>query len=739
MSFMTISDQFTENIYEFGPFRLIPNEHRIYRLDEQVWLPPKEFDLLLLLVKNQGQIMPREALIKALWPNTIVEEANLNVHISALRKMLAGGQSDSHYIETLPRLGYRFIAPVSAQVIENAEPARQPEIIPVKPMLAEELKITGKPIYYRWAQHSLPLWLIAIALFGLVGIWLFKGKLWSIPKTSSDAANAATNIIPLTSYPGQEMQAAFSPDGNQIAFVWRGNKENNSNIYVRLVEGGNRIQITHNSGDNENPVWSPDGRSLAFYRSTSAGDGIFLTTALGGVERKLLNVWANRFSFGSHTWLHWSPDGKWLVISDKEASAEPFSLFLVNAETGEKQRLTTPPNSAIGDFSPAFSPDGKTIAFVRLVSAVVGEVQLVPVEGGNSKQLTFDGAGAGTVTWGKNGQELIFSSRYGGSSRLYRIGLEGGSPEWIEASGNNAQYPAYNSIGNRLEWTQSSDNSDIYRVNLTDNRTIAAPLALATSTTMEDSPRYAPDGKRIVFVSQRSGKDELWVTDSEGETPIQITSFRGPLGGSPAWSPDGKSIAFDARPDGNADIFIVSNDGGQPRRLTNDALEDVVPGWSRDGRWVYFSSNRSGSLQLWKSSVDGEKTVQVTKDGGFNPFESLDGQWLYFTKDRGSAAIWRMSVNGGAETLVLDFQQKNYSRMWTITDNGIYFVSTDTQGRTLINHFSFETYLTKPVAQINELLRKGIAGLSISADKKYLLLPLITQRSSDIMMIENFH
>ena len=87
---------------------------------------------------------------------------------------------------------------------------------------------------------------------------------------------------------------------------------------------------------------------------------------------------------------------------------------------------------------------------------------------------------------------------------------------------------------------------------------------------------------------------------------------------------------------------------------------------------------------------------------------------------------------------MLDFQQKNYSRMWTITDNGIYFVSTDPQGRTLINHFSFETHSTKPVAQINELLRKGIAGLSISVDKKYLLLPLITQRSSDIMMIENF-
>ena len=255
---------------------------------------------------------------------------------------------------------------------------------------------------------------------------------------------------------------------------------------------------------------------------------------------------------------------------------------------------------------------------------------------------------------------------------------------------------------------------------------------------METSPRYAPDGKRIAFVSNRSGNDEIWLADGEGENPIRLTSFRGPLGGSPTWSPDGKFLAFDARPDGNADLFIISCEGGQPRRLTTDAAEDIVPAWSGDGQWIYFSSNRSGSLQLWKTSVDGKQTVQVTKDGGFDPFASPDGQWIYFTKDRGSAAIWRIPVKGGTETLVLDFQQKNYSRMWTVTDDGIYFVIPDAQGRTLINHFDFATQTTKPVAQLNELLRKGVSGLSMSVDKKFLLLPLIAQRSSDLMMIENY-
>src|SRR5919109_3964240 len=98
--------------YEFGPFRLDPGERRLYRGSEIILLPPKEFDLLLLLVRSSGKLMDRESLIKALWPKTVVEEANLNVHISALRKTLGETPDEYRYIETLPRLGYRFIMPV---------------------------------------------------------------------------------------------------------------------------------------------------------------------------------------------------------------------------------------------------------------------------------------------------------------------------------------------------------------------------------------------------------------------------------------------------------------------------------------------------------------------------------------------------------------------------------------------------------------------------------------------------
>ena len=314
------------------------------------------------------------------------EEANLNVHISALRKVLAEGSEGQQYIETLPRLGYRFIAPVV--VLNEPEPSPQISLSSTNDVagksvsdvlietaltsqpdsqletgledrretpsetsqaMGQEIKKMERRSQYRLA--GLPLWLLAVVSIGLIAFLSFK--LPGLPPTDSAGATPM-NVVPLTTYPENESQAAFSPDGNQIAFVWTGEKEGNTDVYVRLVEGGNWVRVTTNPGDDVNPAWSPNGRTLAFYRSSTDGDGVYLVPALGGAERKLTDAWANRFGFGSHTWLHWSPEGKWLVLSDKTSATDPFSLFLVSSSTGERRRLTSPPTSIIGDCSPAF-------------------------------------------------------------------------------------------------------------------------------------------------------------------------------------------------------------------------------------------------------------------------------------------------------------------------------------------------------------------------------------------------
>lgn len=734
----------TKQLFEFGSFRLVPRERRLYRGGESVALPPKEFDLLLLLVSNAGQPLGRENLIKSIWPNTVVEEANLNVHVSALRKILSDSSGEQNYIETLPRLGYRFVAPVTilsepepSPIIEHAR--SEPEAAlgnPVTPAALHpaQLAKAAKPAHWR---PQMALWLLALLAVVAWAFFFFRPP-GAMPTNSAGAT--PINVIPLTSYAGNERQAAFSPDGNQLAFVWTGEKADNSDIYVRMVEGGNYVRITEHPGDDLNPVWSPTGRTLAFYRSAPEGDGIYLTPALGGAERKLTGAWANRFGFGVHTWLHWSPDEKWLVLSDKESATEPFSLFLVAPTTGERRRLTTPPASMIGDCSPAFSPDGRQIAFVRVTGAFLGEIYLVSVEGGEPKRLTIDAAGVSNLTWAAGGSEILFASRQAGKSRLFKIPATGGTPEWLAVGGNEAQYPAFSSQSNRLAWTQNTDQHDVFKLALKDGaEAVGTPVSLLASTASESSPRYSPDGTRIVFSSTASGSEEIWVSDSDGENSRRLTSFRGPLTGSPAWSPDGKYIAFDCRPDDNADIFIINSEGGEPRRLTTDPAEDVVPSWSRDGHYVYFASTRKGRMQIWKQPVAGGEAVQVTQQGGFEPQESPDGAWLYYNQERGASAIWRMPVKGGTEAQVFNTLQKTYTRMWLVTNAGIYYAAASTPTRTALNFFNLKTGQSKLITEIEGRLSSGLSGLSLLPDQRALLFPMIVRRGSDLMMIENYH
>ncbi|HKX30585.1 MAG TPA: DUF5050 domain-containing protein, partial [Blastocatellia bacterium] len=463
--------------------------------------------------------------------------------------------------------------------------------------------------------------------------------------------------------------------------------------------------------------------------------------SLGGTERRLTGTWSKRFDFGSHTWLHWSPDGKWLALSDKTSEGETFSLYLVSPATGEKHRLTTPPASDIGDCSPAFSPDGKSVAFVRVSGAGVGDIYLVPVDGGEPRRITFDGTDISSMAWTPGGRELIFAVRHGERSRLFRIPVEGGTPTWVAASGSDARYPAFSRQGGRLAWTQHRLNTDIFRIAIKDSGDSSKPVSgegLITSTLEENAPSYSPDGKRIVFASGRSGNPEIWACGNEGENPIRLTSFGGPLSGSPRWSPDGKLVVFDGRPDRNADIFIVSGEGGQMRRLTTDPAEDIVPSWSHDGRWIYFTSNRTGRLQIWKMPADGGEAVQVTKQGGFEAVESPDGQWLYYTQDRGSSAIRRMPVNGGEETLLYDFHQTIYSRMWTVAPEGIYFATAESTAVSAIKFLSLPGQNVSTVASIDGKLANGVSALTVSPDSKWILFPLVVERGGDLMIIENF-
>jgi Tol biopolymer transport system component/DNA-binding winged helix-turn-helix (wHTH) protein len=745
------------HFYEFGPFRLDITERILLRGGQHVPLPPKAFETLLVLVENSGHILDKDELLKRIWPDTFVEEVNLAKKVSYLRKILGGEQSEQ-YIETIPKRGYRFVVPVKEVFNENsgallraqatAHPDRQEErdSLPLErfnqstAVESHSSDYATPPVssYSIARRMKWPAILLMLTAICSVAIWLF------IFRTGAKPQATPLKIVPFTSFPGSETHAAFSPDENQIVFVWGGEKGENQDIYVKLIGTGQPLRLTTHPAADTHPAWSPDGRSIAFFRQSADSSAFYLIPALGGSERKVADVFPYRTLAPGNS-QYYSPDGKFLVIADKNSQEEPFSLFLLSIETGEKQKLTSPPAGTVGDSYPAFSPDGKTVAFMRSSSSAISDLYLLPLTGGQPQQVTFDNTSIYGLAWTANGREIVFASRRGSSLfNLWRVSLTGGMPERLPTIGQNVVSPAISRQGNRLTYTQALEETNIWRLALDSTGKGGAATSLISSTLADNGPDYSPDGQKIVFASSRSGDFGLWVCDRNGANPMPLIESGPYLTGTPRWSPDGRWIAFDSRSSdsdqkGNADIYVISADGGQPRRLTEEPSEDITPSWSRDSRWVYFGSTRSGSMQIWKIPVEGGQAVQVTQHGGFEGFESIDGKFFYYSKGRAVPGIWQIPVAGGEETLLLDHHNAGYWRLWAVVEKGIYVATANTPSQPVIEFFSLATGKVTHVATLDKPISRSDPGITVSPDRRWLLFAQMDQSGSDIMLVENFH
>ncbi len=430
---------------------------------------------------------------------------------------------------------------------------------------------------------------LAAVVLVAAGVWL--GSL----RQPAESPEPPFRVTPLTTYAGQESDPSFSPSGDQVVFVWDGDNQDNFDIYVKLVGEGTSVRLTDDPAEDGSPAWSPDGRQIAFLRFGSQSEGaadVMLVPPIGGPERTLARIDS---LLDRQRWrslgLAWSPDGKQLAVVGRDSPREPYGIFLLSVETGEKRRLTQPRVSTGLDLLPDFSPDGQKVAFVRSTASRVQDIYVVRVTGGQLERVTDLGTLVGGLAWTSDGREIIFSAGLqAGGGALYRILASGGNPRQVAVAGGVSGKPALAPQARRLAYPRAVSDRNIWRIDLASAGVRKPMRPLIASTRRDVSGRFSPDGKRIVFASARSGTMEIWVCDADGSNALQLTSFNGPNTGTPRWSPDARSIVFDSRPGGNADIFVVGASGGAPRQITTDPSEDVVPSWSRDGRWIYFES-----------------------------------------------------------------------------------------------------------------------------------------------------
>ena len=552
-------------------------------------------------------------------------------------------------------------------------------------------------------------------------------------------------VTPLTSSLTVERSPALSTDGKQFAYVWAGEKSENFDVYVKITDAGSPVRVTSDPARDMSPAFSPDGRHIAFLRGDGPDRGFYVVPALGGAERKVANSFGWPGAGVRAQAIDWSPDGKTLAVVDKESDAEAWSVHLVNVDSGQRRKLTTPPPDHDGDMLLAFSPDGDSVAIQRRRDASTSDIYVVPAAGGEPRRVTADGVSVRGFDWTADGARIVFSSeRGGGTSTLWSIGADGGEAQQVAGSGENVAELSVASGGGRLAYAQISTDINLWRTGLPfgpvpRGNTPLTPAKFNASNRSEIDPHYSPSGDKVVFSSNRSGGSEIWVCDAEGGHAVQITNFASSaVTGSPRWSPDGRQIAFDSRVGGNADIYVIGAGGGTPRRLTEDPSEEVVPAWSADGQFVYYASRRSGRLELWKSPAAGGSPVQVTRNGGFVAAESRDGRTLYFTKGGTDAGLWSMSVDGGEEKKIVNAP---VGRNGSVGARGVYYVlspAADGEPYTLFFHDAAARQTSRPLPLQGSVRTHPINVVTVSPDERWIVWAQRDLLDYDVMLVENF-
>jgi Tol biopolymer transport system component/DNA-binding winged helix-turn-helix (wHTH) protein len=693
----------------FGAYEIHLPTQEIFKYGSRIKLPPQAFRVLQTLLDRPGQLVTREEFHRTLWPaDTFVDfDHGLNNAIKKIRDILSDSADAPRYIETLPKLGYRFIGQ-----IEGASHA--PTVEP-------------KPA----GERNNALVFVALLIVMSVGaiFWAaLSGRSHSLARIESEVLTP----VPFTALAGEEIAPTFSPDGSQIAFGWNGDappgtRSKGFDLYVKVIGSENLLRLTHQPSESIQPAWSPDGQRIAFHRISGADTGIYMVPALGGPERKLLSTHATAEISG----ISWSRDSKWIAYADAASLSTQHRLYLLSVETLQQLPIGHAPE-CVEEKDPAFSSVGTRIAYIcNLESGGFALYSVVPPDGVPQRIGVYEGWGWG-LAW--RGESRLVLSRYlewTDHDELYEVTLSNGSIRKLrsETSGD-ADRPATSITANKLAYMLSQHgNTNIWRKDLLHPQ--AAAIESIASSRESRQPQYSPDGKYIAFMSDRGGDFEIWLSRADGSNLVRLSNLKN--AGTPNWSPDGSKIAFDSRQAGQAYVYIENVSELVPRKLVTNVANASTPSWSHDGKWIYFIAGGSPG-RIYRCPAEGGAAVPLSKGVGWGPQESFDGKAVYFAREAaGNAVLNRISLEARGTESVVEGLHISWVTNWAVARYGIYF-----QPAEALDALQFFDFSSKKKSQVLTIQRGPLWGLSASPDGRWISYSHFDPATGDIMLVENF-
>lgn len=538
-------------------------------------LRPLLVDVLLRLAASPGEVVRRERLLEEVWPRRMVNDEVLSRAIAELRTALGDDAKRARYIETLPKVGYRLVAGV-----EPLEPTR-PEAAP--PAAGADALIAPQPRALAPLAIGAGIFLAAV-LAGGYGIQRATGD-------SPAFERKLTTARPFASDLALEVAPRFSPDGTRVVFVL--GEGSRSRLVIQSLDGLERRVLGDEGYLYHSPVFFPDGKRIAYWRAKDRDCAILEHDLTTGEARSLADCRRSpraRFDL--------SPDGRRIVFSGSVRPQYPWGLVLLDLESGETRDLTTPEPGTGDDAMPRFSPDGRRIAYFHGDESH-RQLWLADLDSGSQRAITRQmGLAYGAAWLGPDGP-LVVAADWFGFRALNVVEVRTGQARIVGARG--ARYPDVSARGD-LVYEHASYTANLWRLDLR----AGTAEALWPSTRYTSQPQVSPDGRRVVFASNREGDDALYLA-TPGAEPWRLPLPAGYRYLRPRWSADGTRIYAIRASIGAArtsSAVRLDLERGTHEALTalgND-VTDVRE--AADGRALYYGETAGLATRLLRTSVE---------------------------------------------------------------------------------------------------------------------------------------
>jgi len=740
-------------IVRFGTFEVDLPAGELRKGGVKLKLTGQPFQVLSILLECPGEVVTRDELQKRLWPDTFVDvDHNLNTAINKIREVLGDSAESPRFVETLPRRGYRFVAPV-----DGAQTTDLPGGLGVQ----QESRMP-------WARRTSILFVVLV-LLATAGLFIYK-------RSQSPTSSPQRALTRITFDDGLQISATWSPDGRFIAYSSsRGGK---FDIWVQQVSGGDPVQITHVPGHNWQPDWSPDGKYIA-YRSENGEGGLFIIPALGGagLERKIA-------SFGYYP--RWSPDGSQILFQTNQSRLSDMNQFDVVSLDGSQPREVLTEFLAKHPFSTksaAWHPDGKRISVWVWGFGSVPTFWTVSAAGGKEVRSEIDPQILGQLaevslslhdelwrdfkfSWMPSGRAICFERTFRGVRNLWKMTVD---PETLRVvaierlttgAGLDTEL-ALSPDGKRLAFTVESEQVQawLFPFDATRGRVTGTGQAV-TSPGMEAwQPTLTRDGKKLAFAATRAGKWELWeksLVDGR-EAPIAADDYQRY---TPEWSPDGTRLAYGRlKTTGTRErrLFVWSAESRDEEPLTApSSLQMYVYDWSSDGKQLLVAQQGDQTHEVWLRSAapmpNSEPARKIISNPAYHlyqPHFSPDGRWIVFEAIRSQptlneSTLYVTPATGGPWIRITDGKHWDDKPRWAPDGKTLYFVSSrggflnvwgirfdPTKGKVVGDPFRV-TFFEGPDLMVPSVM--GFVDLSLTQDKLVLNMSKI---SGSIWLLDN--